>query len=329
MYCFNGKQVNLEYREYQFSKEFPLFTLLSGEFCFPKPQTELNFMHFHNCVEIGVCKSGRQILYVEDKILDMGPGDICIIPPYAMHITQALPHCKETISCEYLYFLPESVLEGVGIHPCPQALQWYAAMGTGRVFHKEEKQLQQIVQGILDEMRVKDGSSRYGVYGYLQMLFAMLSRDQVSREKGMAANYYERQCLFPAISHINKNFADPILMSDLALQCGMRDGVFRKLFVKQMGKSPMAYVRFVRLQHACELLTRTEKRIIDIAMESGFLSVSNFNKCFLEQYHKTPRKWRNDARAIKKVGLNHTTYRHGVSIKNEKQKKVKRWEGEG
>lgn len=327
MYRLNGKQVHLEYREYQFSSEFPLFTLLFGEYCFPKPQTELNFMHFHNCVEIGICRSGRQILHVEEQVMEMRPGDICIIPPYTMHITRALPHWEETILCEYLYFLPDTILGGIGIHSCPQALRWYTTMGTGCIFHKEEKELQQAVNGILDEMREKDGFSKYTIYGYLQMLFVLLSRIQVSHGNGGEATYYERERLFPAISHINKNFSDPIRMSDLAILCGMNEGFFRRLFIKQMGRTPNAYLRFVRLQHACELLAHTEKRIIDVAMESGFLSVSNFNQCFLEQYHQSPRQWRNKARAIKKVNLNHTTYRHGDGGNNEKRENLKRWEG--
>ena len=134
MYVIDGKQVNLEYREYRFSEKFPLFTLLSGEFHFPKPLTELNFMHFHNCVEIGICRRGRQTLYVEEKKLEMGPGDICVIPPYAMHITKAHPDSTEELSCEYLYFLPDRILAGAGIPECPPQLRWYQAMGTGEVF---------------------------------------------------------------------------------------------------------------------------------------------------------------------------------------------------
>ena len=310
MYRVNGKQVNLEYREYQFSSDFPLFTLLLGEFRFPKPSTELDFMHFHNCVEIGICRSGKQILYVEDQVMEMEEGDICIIPPYAMHITQALPSYEEELFCEYIYFLPETILSGVGIHQCPQNLRWYSAMGVGRVFSKKEGNVYSIVNGILEEMRKNDHYSRSAVYGYLQMLYVLLSRNSYGEEWKIDINYYEREQLFPAISYVNNRFSEPILISDLASMCNMTGVCFHNLFAKQMGKSPMAYVRFIRLQHACELLTGTEKKIIDISMECGFSSVSNFNRCFLQQYHKTPRQWRNETRTIKKIGVNHTTYRH-------------------
>lgn len=312
MYVIDGKQVNLEYREYRFSEKFPLFTLLSGEFHFPKPLTELNFMHFHNCVEIGICRRGRQTLYVEEKKLEMGPGDICVIPPYAMHITQAHPDSTEELSCEYLYFLPDRILAGAGIPECPPQLRWYQAMGTGEVFSEKDVDLCRAVDSIMDEMRRKDDCSRQAVYGYLQILYVILTRRYFAAEENAEEDYSERERLFPAILHINKSFEQPISPRDLAVCCDMNLGQFHALFVKQMRMSPVIYLRFVRLQHACELLTGTEKKILDVAMESGFSSLSNFNQCFKEMYHKTPRQWRNETRAIPKIDLNHTLYEPGV-----------------
>lgn len=312
MYAIDGKEVNLEYREYRFSEDFPLFTLLAGEFDFPKPLTELNFMHFHNCVEIGVCRRGRQTLYVEEKKLEMGPGDICVIPPYAMHITQAHPDSGEEISCEYLYFLPDRILEGTGMPECPRPLRWYQAMGTGEVFSEKDTDLGRVVDGIMDEMRRKDDCSRQAVYGYLQILYVILARRYVAGNENAEDNYSEKERLFPAISHINEAFEQPISLRDLAACCDMNPGQFHALFVKHMKMSPVIYLRFVRLQHACGLLTGTEKKILDVAMESGFSSLSNFNRCFKEMYHKTPKQWRSETRTIPKINLNHTMYEPGA-----------------
>lgn len=311
MYKINGRQVDLEYREYQFQPDFPLFALQEGEFVFPKPFTELRRMHFHNCVEIGICRRGRQILYVEDQVMEFGPGDICVIPPYAMHITQAENADSKEVSCEYLYFQPETMLGGRRMGNYAQPFLWYKSMEGSYIFSGKETGLDQILEGILREMRRKDCYTRYAVYGYLQMLSVKLERSIVGEGGSLGSfRYYERERIFPAISHINENFAEPISEKELANVCGMNPGQFHDQFHLLMGQSPAAYLRFVRLQHACGLLSSTEKRIIDVAMESGFYSLSGFNRSFLETYGKTPRQWRNEKRVIPKKGVSHTTYRH-------------------
>ncbi len=61
---------------------------------------------------------------------------------------------------------------------------------------------------------------------------------------------------------------------------------------KHLGVTVTGYVNSLRLEHAASLLRSTDKKIVDIALESGFESVPYFNRIFKERYLVTPHRWR-------------------------------------
>ena len=82
MFQYHGYLVELEYREYKLPESFPCIALLQGEFSFsPGSSGPLTYLHFHNCVEIGICHAGGKDLYVEDSHERFCTGDISVIPP--------------------------------------------------------------------------------------------------------------------------------------------------------------------------------------------------------------------------------------------------------
>ncbi len=310
MYKIDGHQVELEYREYRFEKDFPMFALLEGTFPFPKPMGQLEFLHFHNCVEIGVCRKGRQILYVENKIMDFQPGDICVIPPYAMHMMRRHPENGDPISCEYIYFQPESMMERLGMGEGLEQLKWYQRMKGNYVLSPGSRgaDISASVGGILEELRKKDSHGRAAAAGYFLILSAALAREIPFEGGALPEAYYQREIIFPALSYMSRHFSQPMTVGQLAERCGMGREQFSSCFVCLMGRTPIGYLRMVRLNHACELLAGTEKKIIDVALESGFSSVSSFNRYFSEMFSVTPSRWRKETCAIPKKGVGHSAF---------------------
>lgn len=57
----------------------------------------------------------------------------------------------------------------------------------------------------------------------------------------------------------------------------------------------------LRLAHACDLLASTEFKIVDVALESGFQSLSLFNLMFARRFGLSPGKWRQKRRGTKTI----------------------------
>jgi AraC-like DNA-binding protein len=65
--------------------------------------------------------------------------------------------------------------------------------------------------------------------------------------------------------------------------------VFRQL----TGVTPHQYVMRARLRQAAVRLRREPARVLDVALDSGFDDLSNFNRAFRAEFGHTPRQMRS------------------------------------
>ena len=81
----------------------------------------------------------------------------------------------------------------------------------------------------------------------------------------------------------------------LAEEAGLSPYYFLRTFVRITGVTPHQYVLRARLREAATRLAVESVRVIDIAYESGFGDVSNFNRAFRAEFGMTPRTYRQRA----------------------------------
>lgn len=96
-----------------------------------------------------------------------------------------------------------------------------------------------------------------------------------------------------AIFYAKKNAtSNTITIQDIATNAGFSTDYFNKLFLSHTGFTAMAYVNYLRLKQASELLRTTDKSILNIALEVGYDSHEGFLKAFKKQYGITPSNYR-------------------------------------
>ena len=84
-------------------------------------------------------------------------------------------------------------------------------------------------------------------------------------------------------------------LEGLAELAGMSRSVFAKRFQEGFGRTPMDYVRGVRLRSGARLLGQPDLSIDTIASRVGFASRSHFSKAFTEQFGCSPSVFRSQA----------------------------------
>jgi len=72
----------------------------------------------------------------------------------------------------------------------------------------------------------------------------------------------------------------------------LTDSAFCKYFKRISGKTFSDYVNDIRIAHACELLIETDKTIAQIANESGYETLTYFNRIFLKKKNIRPNAFR-------------------------------------
>jgi AraC-like DNA-binding protein len=91
---------------------------------------------------------------------------------------------------------------------------------------------------------------------------------------------------------IAANLFSAITLDELADYCNLSLSSFKREFAKHYNDTPANYIKTKRLEKAAELLVVSNKRITDVAFESGFNDLANFTKSFHDKYNVTPSNYR-------------------------------------
>jgi AraC-like DNA-binding protein len=95
-----------------------------------------------------------------------------------------------------------------------------------------------------------------------------------------------------AMQYLSKHFAEVISRDDAAEAAGLSPAYFSRIFKSQMRKSFTAVLNELRVGRACELLVRTRRPLVDVAIDSGFGDQSYFTRVFRRQTGLTPKNYR-------------------------------------
>jgi AraC-like DNA-binding protein len=92
--------------------------------------------------------------------------------------------------------------------------------------------------------------------------------------------------------YITKNFKTDIRTDDIAEAAGLNSSYAMTLFRQESGITITDFITMLRVYEAQRLLLSSDMKIIDIAMEAGFGSMSNFYNCFKKVCGQNPKNYR-------------------------------------
>ncbi len=119
--------------------------------------------------------------------------------------------------------------------------------------------------------------------------FALLLSEQNSAENHVRP----RARILRAKEIIEKDYAKPVSLDELAAECFLSKFYFVRLFRLHTGFSPGAYLRSFRITQAQNLLKSTDNGIEEIAEQVGYTDVSAFIRAFRQVTGLTPNQFRN------------------------------------
>lgn len=88
--------------------------------------------------------------------------------------------------------------------------------------------------------------------------------------------------------------------SDMVRQMGCTPRHLSRVFREVVGMSFREKQAQVRLGRAQELLATTQSKVVEVALESGYQSLSLFNLMFKRRFGVSPAQWREQARESKR-----------------------------
>ena len=94
--------------------------------------------------------------------------------------------------------------------------------------------------------------------------------------------------LVVAVELMEANIREPINQQELANYVGLSTRQLQRLFQRYLLCTPSRYYLQLRLQRARELLRQTSLSIVEISVDTGFVSTSHFSKSYKEFYNHSP-----------------------------------------
>ena len=91
---------------------------------------------------------------------------------------------------------------------------------------------------------------------------------------------------------MDRDFAQPLRMADLARDVHLSEGHFQRSFREAFGETPYAYLMTRRVERAMMLLRRGDKTVTDVCIEVGCSSLGSFSARFTRLVGETPSAYR-------------------------------------
>lgn len=254
--------------------------------------------HFHPHYQLFTVLEGKGTRLVGDSVQPFEPGDTVFLGPDIPHLWR----------CEERYFQADSNLSTRGI-----VLYFQEGFLGKDFFDKPEffaiKELLKLshrglsYKGEVRDLIIKELTAwpDLGAFDRIIRLLQLLNLLAYSAEGLPLASYgyinnfkpSETERMQKVHTYILQNFTRDIRLGEIASLAGMSEGAFCRYFKVRANKTVMDFISEIRIGHACKLLVDKEWSVAQIAYESGFDTLSNFNRQFKNITCQTPTAYRN------------------------------------
>ena len=276
-------------------REFPLHCSF-----YKMKDREISKLHIHDVLELGICYSGKGFFVIEEKVFSFEAGDVFFINHLETH--RACVSDGKTARWAFVMTDPSALLGNAAKDPAILRTEDFCGAGFSNRFpFKRYPVLNRILAEMVEEWKNKPPFHRDKIKS-LVMEFLVELRRAVPEPGSGATRRPERSAaqmfrLKPALEFILRNYGDEISTPVLSYLCRLSPGHFRRIFVSAFGKGPKEYLNDYRIAMAGNLLRSTGKKVVEIAMDCGFPTLSCFNRQFRMKTGCSPREFRENGRS--------------------------------
>lgn len=284
--------LNCECRNYPRDDTAVLITMLDSPYY---PPYAPDMLHYHNCLEIGICLTGSGDVTLAGSVYRFSAGSVIVVPRGVYHnlqnVSGAMQHWRYLIiSDEYLTRKAPERFRG-------EMTALLESIRDSGLFLEScaGSSLDTIISLMYDLRRSDAADTELELELCVYLALMEIARHAGSMEMPVPGEPFDasqRQPIEPALAYVYEHYKEDIHISALARCCSMSESYFRKVFTRIMGHSPLDYINAYRIHRAMNLLRTTSDSIQSIAVRAGFSSIAAFNRNFKSHAGMSPGAWR-------------------------------------
>jgi AraC-like DNA-binding protein len=252
--------------------------------------------HFHPEYQITLVIKSNGHRLVGDQISPLQAGDLVFVGSNLPHVWQQ----DETRRGDSVDTVHAIIIRFLETFAGNDFLQIPEMERVRRLFRRSARGLQ--VSGKTREV-VSEKIRRLPDLGGLERIGSLLSiLDTLARSKELkpiaspgfmpALDRSDQDRMRHVCNYINVHLTGSIDRACVAREAHLSEGAFSRFFKLRTGKTLPQFVNELRVGRACQLLVEEEAKITDVALDCGFLNLTNFNRRFLEITGLSPGNYR-------------------------------------
>lgn len=253
------------------------------------------YCHWHDEFELFKIDKGKATLRIGSSYFEIQEGDLLFINSGELHAAMTNEDCI----CRAAVFSPEMLLT-----PASDQIQmkYIAPILSGHLVLqnpiKRQNEHEMKIQESFDEVYrlIQERPIGYELTLKARLFLIFGEYIQCSHYndplKAVKKNSNAVENIKSVINYIQNNYQENITIQLLAERINVSQGHFCRLFKQYTMKTPIQYINQYRLSKAMELLQTTDRKILDIALDTGFNSLSYFINVFEESIGCTPSQYR-------------------------------------
>jgi AraC-like DNA-binding protein len=253
--------------------------------------------HFHKELELIYFIKSSGTRYVGNSIGNFAPGELYLIGSNVPHLFRNnREYYSDTLEDEAVNLVVikfESEFLGTVFLDLAETKKLHTLFQKANRGLKFSKAVTHLVHNYILGMVGDQGLSR--IVGLLKILDILsISENYVPLCSEVIINNYnqnEKDRMARVISFLTENFDRKIELDQVASIAYMTPNAFCRYFKKRTKKSFTQYLNEIRLRHACKLLIEGELQISTICYQSGFNTITNFNRQFKTLMGVTPSNY--------------------------------------
>lgn len=249
--------------------------------------------HWHTAVEIIMPIKNYYTVVIGKTSYLLQEGDILVIPPGELHeLIAPKEGFRRILLFDYSLI---SNLKGITniftVLNQPRLITYRNAPETN-------EELIKLYDEITDEYTSNNALKEAAIYSLIIKMFVIMGRKYMNTEYifpdvklNKQKEYIEKFNLI--FDYINDNYMEEISLDTIADVAGFSKFHFSRLFKQFTDMSFYDYLNQRRVKEAEKLLLNPSLSITEVAMRSGFSSISTFNRVFKNFKECTPTEFKN------------------------------------
>lgn len=242
--------------------------------------------HWHNELELIYAREGVSSITVNDDTYCMRAGDLVVCNSGDIHYSDSADPVN---AIDFLVFDPGLLDPQYRETASPRH---YIEAAAFRRLGLEGK-LAELFHRISGELRDRGPYYQEIATAGLREFWYLLKRHIPAEERAPNRRSASLESFHELLRYLDAHYAEPLSLESAAARLGYTPSHFSKTFKKLTGINFVTYVAMLRVEQACVLLKKSDKRAVDIALFCGFNNLRTFNRAFKEITGYTPTQFKN------------------------------------